>query len=111
MARSAGLRELERRLRELRLHLLPSKFDPTGTYSPRVIDRARAYRLLAHAEIEACIEELVLDLVTAAYSAWEHDRRPRTCLIALASFYDEKFRAIPDALPRKLSGVTPGFMK
>lgn len=96
---------------ELRRHLLPSKFDPTGTYSPRVTDRARAYRLLAHAEIEACVEDLVRDLVAGAYAAWELDRRPRTCLIALGSFYDGKFPATPDALPATLGRATPGFMK
>lgn len=111
MARSARLRELERRLSELRGHLLPARFEPTGAYSARVLDRARGYRLLAHAEIEACIEDLALDLVTKAYAAWELDRRPRTCLLALVSFYEGKPTPFPETLPAMLSRVTPGFMK
>jgi hypothetical protein len=111
MARSTRLRELERRLNELRRHLLPAQFDPTGAYSARVIDRARSYRLLAHAEIEACVEDLVRDLVSKSYAAWELDKRPRTCLLALVSFYDDKFPRIPEAMPATLSRVTPGFMK
>jgi hypothetical protein len=111
MARSARLRDLERRLNELRRHLLPAQFDPTGAYSARAIDRARSYRLLTHAEIEACIEDLVRDLVAKLCAEWELDRRPRTCLLALVSFYDDKFPRIPDAMPPTLGRVTPGFMK
>jgi hypothetical protein len=111
MARSARLRELERRLNELRRHLLPARFDPTGAYSPRAIDRARSYRLLAHAEIEACIEDLARELIANSYAAWELDKRPRTCLLALVSFYDDKFPRIPEAMPPMLGRVTPGFMK
>lgn len=105
------MRALERRLNELRRHFLPAQFDPTGAYTPRAIDRARSYRLLAHAEIEACIEDLVRGLVTSSYAAWELDRRPRTCLLALVSFYAEKFPPVPETMPATLSRVTPGFMK
>src|SRR5947207_710329 len=112
MARSARLKELERRVRELRVHLLPQKFDPTGSYSARIIDRARAYRLLTHAEIEACIEDLVLDVIDRQYKAWEIDRKPRTCLLAVVSFYaDAKLSDVPETLPPTLSKTTPGFLK
>jgi hypothetical protein len=106
------VKELESRLRELRERFLPRKFDPTGSYSPRVIDRARAYRLLAHAEIEACVEDLARDLADTQYRAWETDRKPRTCLLALVSFYDSaKLPDVPEAMPASLGRATPGFMK
>jgi RiboL-PSP-HEPN len=111
MARSARLRQLEKRLTELRRHLIPAKLSPTGSYSPRVIDRARAYRLLAHAELEACVEDMVRDLAANEYKAWELDRKPRTCLLAMVSFYEHRFPEIPDVVPASLSKVTPGFMK
>ena len=56
---------LSRRINELRRHLLPAKFDPTGTYSPRVHERCRAFRLLVHAEFEAFIEDRVSEVVNA----------------------------------------------
>lgn len=111
MAKSARLRELEQRLGELRRHLLPKTFDETGSYSSRVIDRARSYRLLAHAEIESCIEDVVRDVATLTYSAWEVDRRPRTSLLALVSFCGDQRPSTPHELPATLGQVTPGFMK
>ena len=38
--------------------MLPEKFSPTGDYSDRQLDRARGFRLLAHAEIEAFLEDI-----------------------------------------------------
>jgi len=76
-----------------------------------VIDRARAYRLLVHAEVEACIEDIVRDLASNEYKAWELDRTPRPCLLAMVSFYGTKFPEIPEVVPAALSSVTPGFMK
>jgi hypothetical protein len=112
MARSARFRDLERRLRELRAHFLPRQFSRTGSYSPRVIDRTRAYRLLAQAEIESCVEDLARSLASREYQAWEIDREPRTCLMALVSFYDvAEFPSVPESIPATLTKVTPGFLK
>src|SRR5690242_16726393 len=88
VARSTRYRALLPRLSELRGHLLPAKFDPTSPYSDRQYDRVRGYRLLAHAEIEACIEDLVRDTVIAAWTGWSTDARPRTCLMALVAYYE-----------------------
>jgi hypothetical protein len=98
MARSARLRALESRLAELRRHMLPRAFDPTGSYTDREFDRARGYRLLAHAEIEACLEDLATSVINDAFKAWGLDRRPRQCLIAVLAYYEGKQPAVPEQI-------------
>jgi hypothetical protein len=98
MPRSARFRELQTRITELRQRVLPKSFDPTGSYPARIHDRARGFRLLAHAEIEACLEDLAVDTVNAVYTDWLQDRRPRTTLTALATFSEKRFSP-PEALP------------
>jgi hypothetical protein len=88
VARSARYRLLIPRLAELRQHLLPAEFDPTQAYSDRQLDRVFGYRLLAHAEFESCIEDLVRETVTTAWKGWVADGRPRTCLMALVAYYE-----------------------
>ena len=102
MPRSIRLRELQNKIGELRERALPRTFEPTGTYSDRVIDRTRGFRLLAHAEIEACLEDLGIDTVNTAYSAWTEDGRPRTTLVSLLSFGSKKFDT-PESLESTLT--------
>lgn len=78
---------------ELRRHALPAKFNNTGSYSARKIDRARGFRVLAHAEIESCLEDLVSETVDAAYAAWWLDQQPRTTLVSLMAFCEREFPA------------------
>ena len=87
MPTSQRYKQLRQELARLRRHFLPSKWDPTGQYSDRKIDRARAYRILAHAEIEYFIENICLDVVNREYNAWTASKKPSyvvTCL-AIAS--------------------------
>lgn len=107
MPRSARYRALLARLGELRRHMLPIKSDPTRIYSARQIDRMLAYRLLAHAELEHCIEQLVAETVTAAWKGYRSDHKPRTCLMALVAYYEGQLGGPPDTLspgqkPRKV---------
>jgi hypothetical protein len=88
---------LKARISELRRHALPAEFDQTGSYSPRKIDRVRGFRVLAHAEIESCLEDLVAETVDAAYKAWWLDQKPRTTLVSLMAFCERDF-PIRDAL-------------
>jgi hypothetical protein len=88
MAQSSRFRELRTRVTELREHLLPRTFDPTGVYTDRQYDRARAFRVLAHAEIEACLEDLGVETVNVCYGAWQTDRRARRSLMALLAYYE-----------------------
>ena len=63
--------ELRSELGRLRRHLLPAKFSPTGSYNDRILDRARAYRVLAHAEIESYLEDEVRDVLQFALRRWK----------------------------------------
>ena len=100
MARSARYKSLLTRLTELRRHLLPAAFDPTAVYSPRQIDRVFAYRLLAHAELEHCLEQLVTATVAGAWANYKVDQKPRTCLMALVAYYEGGLGGPPKTLQR-----------
>jgi hypothetical protein len=86
------------RLRELRQHLLPGQLDPTRSYSVRQIDRVLAYRVLTHAELEHCMEQLVAETVTAAWKGYAADHKPRTCLLALLAYYEGQLGGPPETL-------------
>jgi hypothetical protein len=94
---SARFRVLSKREAELRRHLLPRAFSPTGTYSSRAHDRTRGYQLLVHAEIEAFVEERVLEVANRARLAWTTNALPPRSLVALIAF-DEPAREAPTSL-------------
>jgi hypothetical protein len=89
---SARFKELKKRLRELRNHMLPAKFSPTGDYSNRQLDRARGYRLLVHAEIEAFIEDVTFEAATKGVSDWSHGKGVSDCLFCLIVNYHHGFK-------------------
>lgn len=92
MARSARFRELQARLTELRRHMLPAKFSATGTYRPRELDRARGFRLLAHAEIEAFIEDVTFDKAKTSVSNWANRQVTSETLFCLVAHYHQGFQ-------------------
>ncbi|MFC1410224.1 HEPN domain-containing protein [Streptacidiphilus sp. N1-12] len=96
---SARYGELSRRITELRNGLLPSKFSPTGLYSDRVYDRTLGFRLLAHAEFEAFIEDRAYDVANEAIKAYEATGRIRPSLLAISA-YSEKVFLGPTSLLR-----------
>lgn len=83
MPQSARLLELKRRLTILRRHLLPGDFSATGMYSLRLLDRARGYRVLVHAEFEAYLEDQCWALACGAIQQWKIDKKPRHVLMCL----------------------------
>jgi hypothetical protein len=85
MPTSIRFRQLRSELRRLRLHLLPDRWDPTGSYSDRQLDRARAYRILAHAEIEAFIEDVALAKVEQRYVEWQTAQKPSYVIICVVA--------------------------
>lgn len=87
MPQSKRFHQLNRRLSELRRHMLPSKFSPTGSYTPREEDRARGYRLLTHAEIESYLEDQARSVVTDRIRAWKKSRTPSNLLLAFLACY------------------------
>jgi hypothetical protein len=70
MALSQRYCVLRSRIRALRRALLPRQFDPLGTYTERVHDRALGFRVLACAEIEAYFEDRVQSAIREAARAW-----------------------------------------
>lgn len=83
---STRFQELKKRVRELKLHLLPD-FSPTGTYTVRQLDRVRGYRLLVHAEFEAFLEDRVRQVANGVLNKWSTDKKLRPALFSLLSFY------------------------
>lgn len=87
MLLSARFKEMRSRLKELRKHMLPTNFSPTGSYSERQQDHARGYRLLAHAEIEAYLEDVSRATVTEAIRRWRNEGQPSKPLISFLASY------------------------
>ncbi len=83
MANSINYRKLILELNRLRKNLLPKKWSPTGDYSEQKRDRARAYRVLAHAEIEFYIENILENLVKEKYDKWISKHTPSYVLSCL----------------------------
>lgn len=88
---------MSRRITELRHNLLPAKFSPLGLYSDRVYERTRAFRVLAHAEFEAFIEDRAIEVVTNAHLEWRRTGRIRPSLLGLMSHWDSSPQ-IPESL-------------
>lgn len=91
MAGSARFLELKQRLRDLRSHMLPAVFSPTGDYSERKLDRARGYRLLVHAEIEAFIEDITFEAAKTCVSEWTRTKAVTDRLFCLIAHYHSGF--------------------
>ncbi|MFC7381727.1 HEPN domain-containing protein [Sphaerisporangium rhizosphaerae] len=83
---SPRFQTLSVRILELRSNLLPEEFDPTGLYAVQVHECARAFRLLAHAEFEAFIEDRAQQIVARAVSEWLSDGSIRPSLLSLVAF-------------------------
>jgi len=79
--------KLKSRLRELKINMLPKKFSPTGDYNNRIQDRARGYRLLVHAEIEAYLEDVSRIVVNKKINEWKKNRIPSRILISFIACY------------------------
>lgn len=84
---SNRFKELRARLRELRLHLLPANFSPTGDYTDRQQDRARGYRLLVHAELESYLEDISRETVTQAIRDWKVNKKPSNIIVSFLASY------------------------
>ena len=88
MPSSKSFRDLRSRIRELRNHFLPRKFNPTGTYTDRQFDRVRAFRLLAHAEFEWYLEEITFETANKAFDDWQMRGVVTAPLLAMVAYTD-----------------------
>jgi len=93
MPASKRFQSLVRRLAVLEKHLLPSQFSPTGHYSAREVDLARAYVLLTHAEIEAYFEDRAQVKVGRAYDAWQNRQVCSSLLSTVVMYYQARAKA------------------
>lgn len=87
MANTDRYRELVKRIDELREHLLPQEFSKTGEYTNQVLEIARGYKLLVHAEIEAYIEDAAVTIIRAALRVWKRKRKESATLISFLCCY------------------------
>lgn len=99
MAGSQEFRTLRTRIRQLRNHFLPRRFDPTGSYSERQFDRARAFRLLAHAEIESYLELVSFETANKAYDAWQARGIITEPLISMVAYTETPLGKVPETKP------------
>lgn len=91
---------LQGRIKELKRLLLPSRFDPTGSYKDplRITTRALSFRVLAHAEVETYLEDRVLEIATAALKAWEDKQFVSPATLHLLAFSGRSFDRPPETL-------------
>lgn len=87
MAESQRFIALQERLEELRVHLLPTYFSPTGEYNASQIDMAKGYRLLAHAEFESYLEDVSTDTVMHAVQKWKKNKVPSMTIVSFLAAY------------------------
>lgn len=58
-----------------------------GDYAPIDFDRVRAFRLLAHAEMESCIEDLARNALIESMKRYRVDGKPRKPLVAVVAYF------------------------
>ncbi|MER8562856.1 hypothetical protein [Mesorhizobium sp. M0578] len=97
---SSRFQDLQARVKELKRMLLPSKFDPTGSYKDplRVTTRALSFRVLTHAEVETYLEDRVLEVATTALDAWEMNKFVSVVTFHLIGFGGRATDRPPDSL-------------
>lgn len=109
MSQSPRFKTLVRELNRLRQHLLPRKFEPTEVnYSDKKITQFIAYRVLAHAEIEAYLEDRVLEAARYAIKDWKDKGKVHRILLSLLAFCGHTMELPPTTLnPKKPSKTIP----
>jgi hypothetical protein len=71
MSNTPRFAELSKRLVELEDHLITKEFSEVGDYEEHVKDKARGYRLLAHAEVESYLEDVVIQIADKTLAKWQ----------------------------------------
>jgi len=97
MSSSSRFRTLTKELNRLKRHFLP-KINPTGIYSDRQLALTIAYRVLAHAEIEAYLEDRVQKVAIDAKKDWDNKVKASRTLLSLLAFSGQIMELPPDTL-------------
>lgn len=103
MPKSVRFRTLTKELSRLKKQFLP-KISPTGLYSDRQLALTLAYRVLAHAEIEAYLEDRVWEVVIDAKKDWDNTGQTHRTLICLLAFSGQMMDTPPNTLTPTNSG-------
>jgi hypothetical protein len=82
-------KQLKTRIDRLERLFLPPP-NPVGEYSQDEYDTVRAYIVLCHAEIEAYIESMCLDVLRKAEERWKNTSSAGACIAALMLFNDKQ---------------------
>lgn len=88
---------LQSRLSKLRKVYLPRVFSSTGSYSDSVYEKVRAYKVLAHAEMEYYFEEVALAIAKKAHTKWKTENKTSTPLVSMVAYYEGRVWAPPNA--------------
>lgn len=83
---STEYNNLKKRIVLLKENFLPKVRQTTGDYSRQEIEKLHALILLSHAEIEAYLEKIALDLVDIAETKWNNNRVINSTLNSLILF-------------------------
>ncbi len=112
MPKSARFRTLVKELNWLKKQFLP-KISPEGLYTDKQLTKTLAYRMLAHAEIEAYLEDRVWQVAINAKKDWDNTEKTGRTLISLIAFCGQMMEAPPSTLtPAKGSrNVSPEKIK
>jgi hypothetical protein len=97
MSSSSRFRTLTKELNRLKRQFLP-KINPTGIYSDRQLALTIAYRVLAHAEIEAYIEDRVVEVAIDSVKDWKNRGKTSRTLLSLLAFSGQMMDVPPNKL-------------
>ncbi|MFN1186864.1 HEPN domain-containing protein [[Kitasatospora] papulosa] len=94
-------KQLRSRVDRLERLFLPP-LSPVGSYSADEYDKVRAFIVLCHAEVEAYIETMALDVLRKAEDRWKSSSIAGSCIASLMLFNDKQVSP-----PKKLSKQSP----
>lgn len=105
MAYSARYKHLETRFKELRKRFLPVRFSGIGAYTDEELDKARAFRMLVHAELESYFEERAIEIVDSAFQLWKLKSKASVPIVHLLTGVSE-VQGLPSELGTKTTALS-----
>jgi hypothetical protein len=86
MSLSSKFISLEHELEKLRMHLLPAEFEQIEICDERTQIQTLAYLVLAHAEIEAYLEDRAWETALNSYQVWREQGKANRILLSIIAF-------------------------
>lgn len=85
---------LSTQIHELRKHLLPDPFDPTGLYPSDQELRTLSFRLFSHGAMEHYLESLAKYLTDFAETQWTGHSKTTFPLLSMVAYIEEPIKAV-----------------